>query len=100
MIGCDAKFCYNCKGENSSNESNDGPYSPPSGIGVSSDVIATRRWFPTLGKFRVVKVFIDPELIREVESRMLEYSRLKPSMEVRTAGDNVFVVPHRVFYWS
>ena len=33
--------------------------------------------------------FIDPELIRGVDLRMLEYTRTEPLMEVRAAGDNV-----------
>ena len=33
--GCDAKFCYNCKRENRSNEKNDESYSPPPGIGFT-----------------------------------------------------------------
>ena len=33
--------------------------------------------------------FIDPELIRRVESRMLEYTRIEPPKEIRAAGDNV-----------
>ena len=35
------------------------------------------------------KHFIDSELIRGVESRMLEYARIEPPVEVRAAGDNV-----------
>ena len=35
------------------------------------------------------KHFIDPELIRGLESRMLEYTRIKPPMEIPVAGDNV-----------
>ena len=35
------------------------------------------------------KHFIDPKLICGVESRMLEYTRIKSPMEIRAAGDNV-----------
>ena len=35
------------------------------------------------------KHFIDPELICEVESRMQEYTRIDPPMEITTAGNNV-----------
>ena len=35
------------------------------------------------------KDFIDPELIRGVESRMQEYTRIEPPMEITTAGNNV-----------
>ena len=35
------------------------------------------------------KYFIDPELIRGVESRMLEYTKIEPPMKVRAAWDNV-----------
>ena len=33
LTGCDTKFCCKCKGENSSNESNNESYSPPPGTG-------------------------------------------------------------------
>ena len=35
------------------------------------------------------KSFIDLELIRGVESRVLEYPRIEPTMEITAAGDNV-----------
>ena len=35
------------------------------------------------------KHFIDPELIRGVESIMLEYTRIEPPKEIPVAGDNV-----------
>ena len=35
------------------------------------------------------KHFIDPELIPEVESRMHEYTRIKPPMVITTAGNNM-----------
>ena len=35
------------------------------------------------------KHFIDPELIRGVQSRKLEYTWIEPPMEVRDTGDNV-----------
>ena len=41
------------------------------------------------------KHFIGPKLIRGVESRMPEYTRIEPPTETRAAGDNV-AVPHRV----
>ena len=36
------------------------------------------------------KHFPDSELIRGVEPRMLEYTRIEPPMEIRDARDNVF----------
>ena len=33
--------------------------------------------------------FIDPELVRRVESRMLKYPRVEPPIEIRAAGDNM-----------
>ena len=47
--------------------------------------------FPLLLDLRLPKQFADPELIREVESRMLEYSRIEPPMNIRVAGDNVLL---------
>ena len=35
------------------------------------------------------KHFIDPDLIREVDSRMQEYARIEPPMEITAAGNNV-----------
>ena len=35
------------------------------------------------------KHFIDPELIRGVESRILKYTRMESPMEVRATGDQV-----------
>ena len=45
--------------------------------------------FQLLVDLRWSKHFIDPELILEIESRMLEYTRIEPPMEIRAAGDNV-----------
>ena len=35
------------------------------------------------------KYFIDPELIRGVESRMLECTTIEPPVEIRAVGDDV-----------
>ena len=37
--------------------------------------------------------FIDPELIRGAESRMLEYTSIEPPMKIRATGDNVLRGP-------
>ena len=40
--------------------------------------------------FRVAsKHFIDPELIRGVESRLMEYTRIEPPMNITATGNNV-----------
>ena len=35
------------------------------------------------------KRFIDPEVIRGIASRMLEYTKIEPPMEITAAGNNV-----------
>ena len=44
---------------------------------------------PYLKKLMVFVHFIDPELIRGVESRMQEYTRIEPPMEMTAGGNNV-----------
>ena len=47
--------------------------------------------FQLLIDLRSPKQFIDPELIREIESRMLEYTRIEPPIQIRVARDNVLL---------
>ena len=47
--------------------------------------------FQLVVDLRSPKQFIDSELIREVESRMLEYTRIEPPMEIRVARDNILL---------
>ena len=94
MTDCDSKFGCKCKRENNANESNDKSYSPPPKIGfafaachlpLSQHVDG----FQLLVDSGSSKHFIDPELMRGVESRMFEHTRIDPPMEIRAAGDNV-----------
>ena len=45
--------------------------------------------FSTLVDLSSSKQFVDPALTRGVESRMIEYARIEPFMEIRAAGANV-----------
>ena len=55
-----------------------------------SAVIATGRRLSTFSRLRnLSKYFIDPELIRRVGSRMLEYTKVGPPMEKRAAEDSM-----------
>ena len=91
---CGANFCCKCKGGNISNESNDESYSPPPGIGFTfaachlplSQQVDGFQFLVDSGSS---KHFTDPELIRGVESRMLEYTRIEPTMEIKAAGVKV-----------
>ena len=94
VTGCDSKFCCKCKREDDYDESNNESYSPPPGIGFSfamchsplSQEADSSQLLVDLGSS---KHFIDPELIRWLESRMLECTRIEPLMKIRAAGNNV-----------
>ena len=75
VTGCGSKFCCKSKGEYISNESNDELYSPPPGIRFT--LLAACHLplsqqgnlpFRLLAESGLSKHFIDPELIRRVES--------------------------------
>ena len=95
MTGCKSNFCFKCKGKNNYNESNDESYSPLPGIGFAFftachlPLSQQRDGFQLLVDSGSSKHFIDPELIRGVESRMLEYTRVEPPMKVRAVGDDM-----------
>ena len=97
MTGCDKKqCCCNSKVKNKSTETNDKPYTP-SGTGLSFAVChltlpQQEDRFQILVDSGSSKHFIDPELIRGVEARMLEYTKKEPPMEIRAAGDNMLYV--------
>ena len=88
------KFCCNCIRENNSSESNDESYFSPLGIGF----ILTACHLPLSQQadgFEILvdsgssKPYINPELTRGVESRMLEYMKIELHIEIRTAGNNM-----------
>ena len=93
MTGCNKKQCYcNSNVEKKSTESDNESYTPP-GIGLSSfchiSLSQEADSFGLLLDSGSLKHFIDPELIRGVETRMQEYITTNPHMEVKAAGDNV-----------
>ena len=93
--GCGANFCCKYKGENNSHESNGESYSPPPGrfsfAMCHSSLSHQIDGFQLSIDSRSPKHFIDPELMRRVESRLLEYTRLEPPKEIRAAADNVLL---------
>ena len=58
---------------------------------MSSSLASTDRRVSTLVLVNsgLSKHFTDPKLIRGVESRIFEYTRIEPPMEMTAAGDNV-----------
>ena len=92
MTGCDKCSC-NRKVENECMEIDDEPNTPP-GIGFSF-VICHPPLSQEADSFQLLvdsgssKHFIDPELMRGVESSMFEYTRIELPMEITVAGDNV-----------
>ena len=81
------------KVEKKTTESNAEPYTPP-GIGFSFaacyiSLSQQADGFQLLIDSGSSKHFIDPELIRGVESRMLEYTKREPSMKIRATRDNI-----------
>ena len=94
MTGCDSTFSCKCKRERRYDESNDEQNSPPPGRGF---IFAMCR--PLLPQeadgFQLMvysgssQHFIDSELVRGIESRMFEYTKIEPPIEIRAARDNV-----------
>ena len=92
VTGCDKGGCDE-KVETKTTE-DDEPNNTPPGIGFSFAMC-----HPTLSQeadgFQILvdpgssKHFIDPELIPGVESRMQDYTRIKPPIVITTAGNNV-----------
>ena len=83
--------CCNGKVEKYFNESKV-EYSPPPGIGFNFSVCHLplshqADGFQLLVDLGPFEHFIDPELIRGVESRMLGYTKINPPMEIRAAAD-------------
>ena len=102
MTGCD-KCSRNGKAESNSTE-DDEPNNTPPGIGFSF-AMCNPHLFQEADGFQFLvdsgssKHFTDPELIRRVESRMLEYTRIEPPMEITAAGDNVLRgIAYRAYY--
>ena len=93
VTGCEKCSC-NRKIKNKCTEIDDEPNNTPPGIGFSFamchlSLSQQADGFQLLVHSGSSKHFVDPELIREVESRMLEFTRIEPPMEITAAGDNV-----------
>ena len=84
--------CSNGKTSKKSNES-EVEYSPPPGIGFSFASYHLPLSHQTDGFYISVdsessKHFVDPKLIRGIESRMLAYTEVHPPVEIKVAGHN------------
>ena len=91
--GCDTCSC-NGKIENKCTEIDDQPNNTTPGIGFSFAVCHPPLSQEAIGFQLKVdsgssKHFINLELIRGTESRMLDYTRIEPAMEITTVGDNL-----------
>ena len=54
-----------------------------------SAAVTSSRWFTTIGRFRVFKYFVDPELIPGVDKRMEQYAVVRNSpMKIKVAENN------------
>ena len=92
VTGCDMCSCNERVGIRSTE--GDEPNNTPPGIGFSFAMCHPPLYQEADGFQLLVdsvssKHFIDPELIRGVESRMQEYTRIEPPMEITVAGNNV-----------
>ena len=92
MTGCDKCSC-NGNVESKSTE-DDEPSNTPPGIEFSFAMCylplsQAADGFQLLVDSGSSKHFIDPKLVRGVESRMQECTRIKPPMEITAAGNNV-----------
>ena len=92
VTGCDKWSCNRKVGRKSTED--DEPNNTPPGVGFSfamchPPLSQEADGFQLLVDSGSSKHFIDPELIRGIESRMLEYAKLEPPMEITAAGNNV-----------
>ena len=93
VTGCDSTFSCKCKRKNSYDENNDESNSPPPGRGFIFAMChpllpQEADGFQLLVYSGSSQHFIDPELVRGIESRMFEYTRIEPPIEIRAARDN------------
>ena len=92
VIGCDKWSCNRKVGRKSTED--DEPNNTPPGVGFSfamchPPLSQEAEGFQLLVDSESSKRFIDPGLIRGIESRMLEYAKIEPPMEITAAGNNV-----------
>ena len=92
-VGCKSCCCSNDKVGKQSNEESKVEYSPPPGIGFSfacchPPLSHRADGFQMLVDSGSSKHFVDPELVHRVESRMQDYTKISPPMEIKAAGHN------------
>ena len=93
VTGCDKCSC-NGKVERKTTEDDESNNTPP-GIGSSFAMYHPPPLSQEADGFQLLvdlgpsKHFIDSNLIRGVDSRMQEYARIEPTMEITAAGNNV-----------
>ena len=91
VTGCDSTFSCKCKRKNGYDESKDESNSPSPGRGFTfvmchPPLSQEPDGFQFLVYSGSFQHFIDPELVRGIESRMFEYTRIEPP---RAVSDNV-----------
>ena len=92
IVDCKSYCCSNGKTPKKSNES-EVEYSPPPGIGFSFACCHLPLSHQADGFHISVdsessKHFVDPKLIRGIETRMLAYTEINPPMEIKAADHN------------
>ena len=95
-VGCKSCCCSNGKVAKKPNEESEVEYSPPPGIGFSfacchPPLSHQTDDFQLLVDSGSSKHFVDPKLVHRVESRMQDYTRISPPMEIKVAGDNTLL---------
>ncbi|CAM9642712.1 unnamed protein product [Ascophyllum nodosum] len=95
-VGCKSCCCSNGKVAKKSNEESKVEYSPPPGIGFSfacchPPLSHRADGFQMLVDSGSSKHFVDPKLVHKVETRMQDYTKISPPMEIKAAGHNTLL---------
>ncbi|CAN0279405.1 unnamed protein product, partial [Ascophyllum nodosum] len=88
--------CSNGKVAKKSNEESKIEYSPPPGIGFSfacchPPLSHRADGFQMLVDSGFSKHFVDPKLVHRAETRMQDYTKISPPMEIKAAGHNTLL---------
>ena len=95
-VGCKSCCCSNGKVAKKSNEESKVEYSPPPGIGLSfacchPPLSQRADGFQMLVDSGSSKHFVDPKIVHRVETRMQDYTKISPPMEIKAAGHNTLL---------
>ena len=96
VVGCKPCCCGNGKVAKKSNGESKVEYSPPPGIGFSfacchPPLSHRADGFQMLVDSGSAKHFVDPKLVHRVETRMQDYTKISPPMEIEAAGHNTLL---------